>query len=208
VSHDSEAFWEAHYSGAEQIWSGEPNATFVTQVDPLTPGTALDLGCGEGGDAIWLAQRGWQVTAVDISTTALSRGRRNAERAGVSDRITWERHELPASFPSGQFDLVCAQFLHSPIEDVRDSVFVTASRAVAPGGRLLVVSHQAVSWAYQGHHVNLPSPEEVLESLRLDDSWTVETLGSVVRTATGPDEAVGEVTDSVVMVRSLRSRSD
>jgi methylase of polypeptide subunit release factors len=98
------------------VWSGRANATLVDVVQDLPPGTALDLGCGEGGDAVWLALRGWQVTAVDVSPTALRRAGEHAAQAGVADRVTTERHELGRSFPDGTYDLVCAAFLHSPVE--------------------------------------------------------------------------------------------
>jgi 2-polyprenyl-3-methyl-5-hydroxy-6-metoxy-1,4-benzoquinol methylase len=97
VSTEVEQFWEEHYGAAERIWSGRANATLVDVVQDLPPGTALDLGCGEGGDAVWLALRGWQVTAVDVSRTALQRAGRHADEAGVADRVTTERHELGRS---------------------------------------------------------------------------------------------------------------
>ena len=119
--------WNAFYTEHEQIWSGKPNAAFVDEVSGLTPGRALDLGCGEGADAIWLAQRGWTVTAVDISTVALGRAAEHAKAAGVGDRIDWQQHELGKSFPDGEFDLVSAQFLHSKTELPRDGILRRAS---------------------------------------------------------------------------------
>ncbi len=141
----AEEFWEERYGTSDQIWSGRPNVHLVTVVEPLTPGTALDLGCGEGGDALWLAERGWRVTAVDISATALDRLATRATVAGHP--VTTERHDLAATFPEGTFDLVSAQFLQSPVHFPRDEVLRRATRAVAPGGLLLVVAHLTVpSW--------------------------------------------------------------
>ncbi|WP_348652184.1 class I SAM-dependent methyltransferase [Streptomyces sp. 71268] len=137
----AEEFWEARYRAGERLFSGEPNDALRTEVADLPPGRALDLGCGEGGDAIWLAQRGWRVTAVDVSPTALLRGARNARAAGVGDLVDWHRHDLARSFPTGTFDLVSAHFLHSPVELPRGQILRTAAAAVAPGGTLLIVGH-------------------------------------------------------------------
>ncbi|MFJ5924736.1 FAD-dependent oxidoreductase [Kitasatospora sp. NPDC092948] len=134
-------FWENRYGESEQIWSGRPNASLTREVADLAPGHALDLGCGEGGDAIWLAQQGWQVTAVDISQVALDRAAARAAVEGVADRISWQRTDLANAFPTGRYDLVSAQFLHSPAEFPRERVLRHAADAVAPGGTLLIVSH-------------------------------------------------------------------
>src|SRR2546423_6224179 len=99
-------YWNEFYSEHEQVWSGKPNVAFAEEVAGLAPGRALDLGCGEGADAIWLARRGWAVTAVDISTVALQRAAEHARAAGVGERIEWQQHELGKSFPGGEFDLV------------------------------------------------------------------------------------------------------
>jgi len=111
---EAERFWEDHYYRRERVWSGRPNPALVDVVGSLRPGTALDLGCGEGGDAIWLARQGWRVTAVDVSATALDRAAAEAATASVADRIDFRQHDL--AFLPGAFDLVSAQYLHSPIE--------------------------------------------------------------------------------------------
>ena len=81
--------WEERYSSEEKVWSGDPNPQLVAEVARLTPGTALDVGCGEGGDVIWLAQQGWRVTGADFSATGLARAARHAPHAGVADRTAW-----------------------------------------------------------------------------------------------------------------------
>jgi len=134
----AETFWDELYGKKEQIWSGNPNAVLVRAITGITPGAALDLGCGEGADAIWLAQHGWSVTAVDVSQIALRRAQRHAESAGVSKNIEWQQCDLTVSFPDGLFDLVSAQFLHSPVDFPRERVLRAAADAVAPGGRLLI----------------------------------------------------------------------
>jgi len=88
----------------------------VAEAAGLPPGRALDLGCGQGGDAIWLAQRGWTVTGVDVSATALAVAAEQAAAAGVADAITWERADVGGSLPDGPFDLVTSSYLHSPVE--------------------------------------------------------------------------------------------
>ncbi|MFE9204342.1 class I SAM-dependent methyltransferase [Micromonospora sp. NPDC007230] len=197
-------FWDELYQQRERVWSGRANAVLAEVVEPLPPGTALDLGCGEGGDAIWLAGQGWQVTAVDISTTALDRLAAEAARAGVASRITVARHDLTRTFPAGRYDLVSAQFLQSPLELPREAVLRAAARAVAPGGRLLVVEHGAPPpWARDSHpHARFASPQEILGTLDLEpDGWHTERLGAAHRTGTGPDGETGNLVDHVVLVR-------
>ncbi len=207
MSTEVEQFWEEHYGAAERVWSGRANATLVDVVQDLPPGTALDLGCGEGGDAVWLALRGWQVTAVDVSPTALRRTAEHAAQAGVSDRVTTERHELGRSFPDGTWDLVSCAFLHSPVELAREDVVRHASAAVAPGGLLVVVGHAgAPSWAPPEHvaHARFPTPQEVLDDLRLPEgAWRTERVELVGRSATGPQDQHGHLEDSLVVVRRL-----
>ena len=91
-----EAFWDGRYRSVGSVWSGRPNPHLVAEVAGLVPGTALDVGCGEGADAVWLATRGWRVTAVDISTVALERGTARAVEAGggVAQRIDWRHADL------------------------------------------------------------------------------------------------------------------
>jgi SAM-dependent methyltransferase len=196
---DPQAFWEQFYGEREQVWSGKPNAVLVEEIDGVAPGTALDLGCGEGADSIWLAIQGWHVTGTDISQVALDRAAAHARDAGVADRVTWERHDFSRSIPEGPFDLVSAHFLHSPVDDPRAPALRAAVEAVAAGGTLLVVSHEAVPWHPEAE---FPTPQEVLDSLAIDpEGWTVERLASRRRRAKRPDGDEMDVSDSVVRVR-------
>jgi 2-polyprenyl-3-methyl-5-hydroxy-6-metoxy-1,4-benzoquinol methylase len=138
----AEEFWEAHYTERAQVWSGRANAVLVDVAGPLPAGTALDLGCGEGGDAVWLAGRGWRVTAVDISATALERARALAERAGVAGRVDFQRHDMGVSLPDGLFDLVSAHYLHSPVEFARDRVL---REATGPDGTTATVTDNVIA---------------------------------------------------------------
>jgi thioredoxin reductase/protein-L-isoaspartate O-methyltransferase len=131
--------WDHRYAG-ERLWSGNPNGTLVHEVSGLTPGRALDVGAGEGGDAIWLAEQGWRVTASDISQRALDRVEAEAERRGLPVECLQADANAPAPFAPGAYDLVSAQYASIP--RTPDSRAVrNLLRAVAPGGTLLVVSH-------------------------------------------------------------------
>lgn len=197
--------WNARYRESGQIWSGQPNVQLVREVGALTPGTALDLGCGEGGDAIWLAGRGWQVKAVDISDVALTRAAAHAADAGVGERIGWERHDLGASFPEGTYDLVSAQFLHTLGDMPRERILRDAAAAVAPGGVLLIVGH--AGWpAWEEHKdlpdVHFPTPEEVLAGLRLaDGEWEVLRADEYERFQNDREGRQWTRTDNAVLVR-------
>ncbi|UYG16587.1 class I SAM-dependent methyltransferase [Brachybacterium huguangmaarense] len=189
------------------------NRHLVSEVDGLEPGTALDLGCADGADAIWLAAHGWEVTAVDVAAPALDRARDHAVRRGLADRIRWTRCDLAADFPSGAFDLVSAQFLHSPVAlpGERERILRRSARAVAPGGHLLVVSHWRVPpWhppmPDPGHPVNLTlqSPAENRAALRLaDGDWEVVRDALVGVYLVGPDGRRGRREDHVLHVRRL-----
>jgi SAM-dependent methyltransferase len=107
---DAEQFWEKRYQAASPRTSGRPGIALRRFAEPVPPGRALESGCGKGDDAVWLAPQGWSVVAVEISRTALEYAAANAGRAGVSDRVRFERHDLSRTFPEGQFDLVTATF--------------------------------------------------------------------------------------------------
>lgn len=199
-----EEFWETRYRTADRVWSGRPNELLVRESAGLRPGTALDLGCGEGADAVWLATHGWRVTGADISATALDRAAAHAAAAGVTDRTTWERHELGPSFPRGRFDLVNVQYLQSPVELDQREVLRRAADAVAAGGTLLVVLHAGwPSWQTEPPFPHVfPTLRGVLDELALpEEHWTVETLESVRRTSTSPDGTEGFRDDNVWRVR-------
>ena len=178
-----EQSWDARYAESDRIWSGNPNVALVAEVADLTPGTALDLGCGEGADAIWLAARGWRVTATDISGVALRRAAEHAATAGVT--VDWQHHDLGVSFPDGMFDLVSSQFLHSLGELPREKILRQAAAAVAPGGILLIEGHLTAPFHHEDVH--LPSPDEVIASLQLDEGWEVLVSAAHQRDQIGPD---------------------
>ncbi|MFM9032975.1 MAG: SAM-dependent methyltransferase [Mycobacterium sp.] len=197
-----QAVWEEHYAARPQVWSGRVNSQLAATAAGLTGGRVLDLGCGEGGDAIWLAERGWTVVGVDVSATALDRARAAAESRGVADRIDFQQQDLTAGFPAGSFDLVSAQFLHSTVEMDRADILRRAAAAVAPGGALLIVDHAgAPPWAEKMRGHEFPGPEEVVAGLALDRADWRQQLRAVERAATGPDGVEVTLVDNVILLR-------
>nr|WP_245839265.1 class I SAM-dependent methyltransferase [Mycobacterium aquaticum] len=197
-------YWERHYGQRGRIWSGRVNAQLERVAADLPAGRALDLGCGEGGDAVWLAEHGWQVTAADVSETALQRAAAEAATRGVSDRIVFERHDFSESLPDGDFDLVSAQFLQSPIAMDRTRFLRRAADAVTPGGLLVVVDHGAAPpWAPEHvRNFEFPSAEEVFAALELPEGqWERIQVGLEQRDATGPDGQRGTLIDNVIVLR-------
>jgi SAM-dependent methyltransferase len=138
----SDAEWDERYASTERVWSGQPNLALVAEVTAMTPGRVLDVGCGEGADAVWLAARGWQVTALDVSRVALERAAVHARDAEVD--VEWVHAGLvEARLPGGAYDLVTVHYpalLRTPGRDAERSLLAT----VAPGGVLLVVHHAMV----------------------------------------------------------------
>jgi SAM-dependent methyltransferase len=193
---EAELFWENHY--VTRRTSGERvNPLLAETAEHLRPGAALDLGCGAGGDAIWLARHGWHVTAVD-------RLRERARELGVGDRVAAEQHDLARTFPDGEFDLVSAQYFHTPFTFPRYQVLRTAARALAPGGVLLIVDHGSTApWSWnQDPDTHYPTPTEIAAELDLDPrQWPVLRAEMPRRPATGPAGETATVTDNVLAVR-------
>ncbi|QGG40529.1 class I SAM-dependent methyltransferase [Aeromicrobium yanjiei] len=140
----TEDYWDERYASEERIWSGQPNPQLVDRVTGMAPGRALDVGAGEGADAIWLARQGWTVTALDVSQVALDKAARHAVDAGVADRITWQRVDLSSWLGDpGAYDLVSAQFMYLP-QPALTTLYRQLGAAVAPGGTLLLVGHHPI----------------------------------------------------------------
>lgn len=178
--------WDERYSGSDRIWSGEPNGALVAEVTGLAPGRALDVGCGEGADAVWLARRGWDVTALDVSQVALDRARMHAADAGAT--VTWLHNGLlDAVLPAEGFDLVSAQYpalRHTPGQDAERALI----DAVAPGGTLLVVHHDLTHDPGHDHDFDPAewvSPADVAALLADNPDWTIEADERRDRTISG-----------------------
>jgi SAM-dependent methyltransferase len=202
VTETPAAFWERHYR-SRRSWGGRPNPLLTEVAGALRPGAALDLGCGPGGDTIWLAGKGWQVTAVDIAHAAVDGVRAHAAEAGLGDRVTAERHDLAVSFPGGEFDLVSAQYFHTSSALPRARVLRTAAEALRPGGLLLIVDHGSTApWSWnQDPDTHYPTPDEVAADLALEPGeWSVLRADMPQRRATGPGGESATVTDNVLLI--------
>lgn len=200
---DATEFWEERYRNGAGHGGDRPNARLPELVGDREPGTVLDLACGPGGDTLWFAERGWRVTAVDISSAATERLAERAAERGFGDRVRTERHDLAESFPAGEFDLVSAFYFHTPFELDRTRVLRAAAEALRPGGELLVVDHNDVApWMSVDEGHRFPTPREVADSLDLDPAgWTVVRADRPQREAVGPDGTAATVTDGVLIVR-------
>ena len=199
---DPTEFWEEFYGGDRGPWSGRPNQALVGELAdrPAPVGRALDLGCGAGADAIWLAEQGWDVTGLDISAAALAQASVAARAAGVADRVTWVRHDLADGLPDGEWDLVVAAYLHSPVELQREKVLRLAAATVTPGGCLLVIGHQGHASPEHDPPVDVtfPTADDVLAVLDLD-GWTVERAEALE--VTSPDGSSSNRIDNLVRLR-------
>jgi trans-aconitate methyltransferase len=205
-------FWEERYAGSSRVWSGAPNRALVDIVSDLAPGRALDLGCGEGADVVWLAQRGWQATGIDISETAIARARAAATGLDLP-HARFEAADLAMWRPAEPYELVTASVLQSPVALSRTEILRAVADRIAPGGHLLVIAHAAAPpWSRlrhahaDGHHVDFPTPEQEVAALALDASeWTVQIAEVRSRDAVGPDGDEAVLHDSVVLVRRGRA---
>ncbi|MBT1670988.1 methyltransferase domain-containing protein [Curtobacterium flaccumfaciens pv. flaccumfaciens] len=201
-------WWEARYAERDGIWSGRVNAVLASVTWGLPVGRALDLGCGEGGDVVWLAEQGWDVTGIDLSVTALRRGSRAAVAAGVQDRTAFVAADLGRWDTAARFDLVTASFLQSwPVEIPRADILRRAAGFVDVGGHLLVTAHAAPphdDLPPELREYRFPAPADDLAALQLDDGWDVLVAEVRPRTATTPEGDPHEVLDSVVLARLTR----
>ncbi|NES29306.1 methyltransferase domain-containing protein [Micromonospora terminaliae] len=196
------AYWEERYHHQHAAHPRTPTPYLVAEAGDLAPGTALDAGCGEGADAIWLAARGWRVTAVDVADGALRRAREHAAAQGaeVAGRVEWVRADLAGwrALEEG-FDLVTSSYVHGAGEDLVDRL----AAAVAPGGTLLVVGHDptdphtAAEGAPATAHVTAGRLAAGLDPARWEDVMA-ETRS---RSVTAPDGRSSTLHDAVLRAR-------
>ena len=199
----SQEFWDERYAAHDHVWSGRPNPPLVDHATGLTPGVALDVGCGEGADVVWLAERGWHVTGADLSVVALEKARKHADEAGVAERTDWVHVDLLAGDPlPGDADLVSAMFVHVPEADF-DRVYATIAGAVRSGGTLLVAGHHPAERDTDLRNPRLShllfAPERVTSLL--DDGWRVDVADARTRDVVGHDGGPRVATDTVVVAR-------
>jgi SAM-dependent methyltransferase len=161
------AGWDRRYGGSELVWTAEPNRFLAAEAADLAPGRALDLACGEGRNAVWLAQRGWAVTGVDFSMVGLDKAQALAEQRGVS--VQWRLADLLEYVPPpAAFDLVVVLYLHIAVSATRD-VLRRGAAALAPGGTLLVIGHDPtnIEHGYGGpqNQAILMTPDQIVDAL-------------------------------------------
>jgi len=192
--------WDRRYAGSELVWTAEPNRFVVAEVQDLAPGRALDIAAGEGRNSVWLASRGWQVTAVDFSAAGLDKGRRLAEARGVT--IDWVHADVRDYQPeAGSFQLVLVAYLQLA-ESELDGVLRRIATRLAPGGLLLVVGHDVTNLT-EGtggppDPAVLYTPESITRSLSGLTVLRAERVRRPVVTADGQREAVD------TLVRAIR----
>jgi len=201
---DDAASWDAMYEEKPAIWSGTPNTQLVAEAAGIAPGIALDVGCGEGADAVWLAERGWTVDAVDISAVALERARAHAKALGAE--IAFIQADLLVDPPSpSRYDLVSAQFFHVS-NPPRDALLTSLGNAVTCGGRLLIVGHLFDYVGDGGDHAHMRdrmhTVDEMLE-LFPPPVWAVETAESRHRRGIHHGEMT-DLVDSIVLLHRVK----
>ena len=196
--------WEERYASVEQLWSGRPNNWLPELAVDWEPGAALEIGCGEGADVLWLAEHGWRVTGLDLSATAVARLSREAERRGVASRVTGRVHDVEAGLPEGPFDLVTSFYVHGgPEEGSLDLVALLSDAAarIAPGGRLLTAVH-AVNPPWHRHHARTYTAGELVTGLaEATAGWEVVVAEERQRRVIGPDGQEDSRADAVVCLR-------
>ena len=210
----SQEFWDERYAAHDRVWSGQPNQRLVEHAAGLTPSVSLDVGCGEGADVVWLAQRGWRAIGGDLSVVAIEKARQHAIEAGVGDRTEWVHLDLLAGGELPEADLVTAMYVHVPDADF-DRVYTAVAGAVRPGGTLLVAAHHPAEADTGLRNPTLShllfAPERV--TALLGPQWRIDVAEAVTRAVPGHDHehdhghGHGEhATDTVVVARRSQDR--
>ncbi len=194
--------WNCRYEGEGLLWTPRPNRFLVAETAALAPGRALDIACGEGRNAVWLAEQGWQATGVDFSEVALEKARLLAEQRKV--QAEWIRADLfEYEPPPGAFELVIVLYLQIPPERLRP-ILARVAKAIAPDGTFLLVAHDSsnLTHGYGGPRdpATLYTAEDVLPALV---GLEIERAEPVVRTVE-TDEGVREAIDALVRARQPR----
>jgi SAM-dependent methyltransferase len=196
--------WDERYAGDELLWRAEPNRFVVAETEDLEPGRALDFACGEGRNAVWLAEKGWTATGVDFSQVGLAKARRLADERGVV--VEWIAADVREWQAPDSFDLVVVLYLHLPLDE-RRRAHRNAARSLAVGGTLLVVGHDLANLAKGIGGPRDPAvlftPADVVDDLAgLEVAFDVEHAESVRRPVTTDH---GEVDAIDALVRAVRS---
>ena len=177
--------WNQRYSTKELVWTADANRFLVAEAADLAPGSALDLAAGEGRNAVWLAEQGWTVRAVDFSDVAIEKGKRLATARGVVDRIDFRVADLrDSALEVGGFDLVALFYLQLRWDELAP-ILARAARAVAPGGTFLLVAHDSSN--LERGHGGPPHPDLLYTAeqvvVALGGELEIEKAGPVERSA-------------------------
>jgi SAM-dependent methyltransferase len=203
---ESERFWEAHYArSTPSPGVPRPNDGLVRTMDELAlhPGRALELGSGNGGDALWLAEQGWDVTATDASTSADARLTDLARRRATTGTVHAVQVDVATNMPNEEFDLVFACYFQSPIDIDRNAIIRRASQQVGAGGLLVVIDHASVApWSWHQDAV-YPTAEQAHAAMELHQGWAPVVVAARERTALSPADGQTRATvvDNVVVLR-------
>jgi len=193
--------WDERYAATDLVWSAGPNQFVERELAELQPGRALDLACGEGRNACWLAGRGWQVVAMDFSSVAIDKGRR------LSDRVDWQVGDALSTPLPADLDLVLIAYLQVPAQE-RATVVRRSYDALAEGGSLFVVAHDSTNLTEGTGGPQDPTvlytAEDVLEDLA-DATAKVVCAERVARTVTAPDDPEATRTAWDALVHLVRS---
>lgn len=210
-SHNS-TDWDARYREKDRLWSGDPNEALVQYASDLTPGKALDVGCGEGADALWLAEKGWQVTGIDLSSVAISRAKESAAVRNLNVEFQVRDVATVVEDAPGTFDLVTAFFIHSRDDQQRAETLRATAKLVKPGGRVLLVSH-AVTPPWAQHRRDDGSSARKFEKTTKSEiaalgigDWHIEIAEEYERPVTGPDGEQTTMKDAVVRAHKPNSK--
>jgi SAM-dependent methyltransferase len=196
--------WDNKYEGDELLWHAEPNRFLVEATADLDPGVVLDVACGEGRNAVWLAQGGWRATGVDFSSVALGKARRLAATRGVD--VEWVEADVRTWRPAPPFDLVALLYLHLPASQ-RRSVLRAFADAVSPGGHFLVIGHDLDNLT---KGIGGPQDPDVLFTAAdvagdIEGSGLVVERAEQVRRPVATDDEEGDALD--VLFRGVRPRT-
>ena len=203
MSDETQAFWDEMYRGRGRPRHSEPHPYLREALESATPGRALELGCGDGVNAVWLASHGWTVTAVDISSVALDAAAKRAERAGVSSRITWQHDDLSDWTTEETFDLITALYLHTPLELNCASVLASVAAQARKDGTVLCVGHYTLPpWAWDPDHTDgLLSASQLAIAVGFHGpEWRTVLANEVPRSVTDHDGRASTVLDAVLHV--------
>ncbi len=199
------AGWDARYSGSDLVWGAEPNRFVAAELETLPAGKALDVACGEGRNAVWLASRGWQAVGVDFSAAGLARAAALAEEAGVAERVELVAGDVVADpLPEGPFDAVVIAYLQLPAID-RRKVMRKAAQTLAPGGVMVVVGHDTTNLTEGVGGPQDPEllfgPEDLVADLDGLPGISVERAERVRRSVVTEDGQMREAVDVLLRAR-------